>query len=195
VWTAVIAVATVMAVVLFVPVTIEVSVVKEAERAASVGVRLRWLGFSFRGGAKDRRGGSRRRPAQARHKRRSRYGWGSVRAALGSPGFVRRALRLLAASARVARPDRLRVQGRVGFEDPAETGMFLGWLHASSALPWTSRGWRIRIEPEFSGPVCEGRADLRWSRSVASVVWPVLSFAASPTVWRAALSARRHARR
>jgi hypothetical protein len=190
----VIAVTAVMAAVLFAPITIDVSVVKERESAASAAVRFRWLGLSFRGRGRGVRRKARRQPPPARPRRQSRYGWPSVRAALGSPGFLRRCVGLLVAVGRLAIPNRLRLRGRIGFEDPAETGMFLGWLYASSTTAWTRRDWIVRIEPEFSGPVLEGRADLRWSSNLGSVLWPLITFLVSPTVWRAGIRARRVAR-
>ena len=71
--------------------------------------------------------------------------------------------------------------------------MFLGWLYATSKVHDPGRQWIVSVEPEFSGEVIEGRANLRWSRSLGSVLWPVVTFLLSPVVWRAGLRVRRAA--
>jgi hypothetical protein len=184
--TALTAVAVVLAAVLFVPVTILVTLTSsEGDSAACARIRLRWLVFSWSGGTSDREG----RPARAAaakpsRRRRSRRGF-SVRAALASPGLLRQVLRLAVAMSRFVRPDRVRARGRVGFDDPADTGMLLGWLSVLLAVSSDAGGSYVRIQPEFGGEVFEGRAELRWSRSLSSLAWPLARFIASPALWRA----------
>jgi hypothetical protein len=180
------------AAVFFAPVTMDVSLVKDAEHAAAdVRVRFQWLIFSVRTGGRERPSHS---PNPDRRPRRSGYGWASMWAALRSPGFVRRCGRLVAGLAGVARPERVSIRGRVGFEDPADTGLLFGLLFAATALCPAPAGWHIAIDPDFGDEGLEGQAELRWSRTVASVLWPVLRFVISPAVWRAAFSARRSGR-
>lgn len=183
-------IAAVVAAVLLVPLTVDLSIAKGADGAASAVVRFRWFGLSFGGGPTAAAPAPRRLARRPAARRRSRYGWASLRAALGSPGFLRRCARLLSSIGRIARPDRLSLRGRIGFDDPAETGMFLGWLYATSATGSPRRRWLVRIEPDFSGPTFEGRADLHWSRSLGAVLWPLVTFSASPAVWRAWFRAR-----
>jgi hypothetical protein len=182
----------VIAAALFAPVRVDVSMATGgADAAAGVTVRARWLVFPLPGrAARPRR---RRPPRRTRPRRPSRHGWQSIRAALQSPGFARRCVRLVAALARLARPDRMTVRGRIGLDDPADTGLFLGWLVAVRGR-LASRRAIVEIEPDFSGGVIEGRADLHWSRSLASVLWPLVTFLLSPVVWRAAMRAHRSAR-
>lgn len=179
----VVGVAAVLAVVFFVPVGVEVSLTKSGENpAVGVGVRLQWLAFSWLIG-RSRRAPHARKPRDRRKTRRRPF---NVRAALTSPGFLRRGLKFVADLGRRARPDEVRVRGRVGFEDPSETGMLVGAMYACYGMPSPSKRWNICVDPEFNGQVLEAHATLRWSRSLASVLWPVLTFIASPVVWRAA---------
>lgn len=177
-----IAVAVLLAAVLFVPIGVEVSAIKSAEIATpSVRTRLRWLVFTWEIG---RRAGAERpgKPAIDRPgKRRSSF---NIRAALTSPGFLSRCMGLVTGLGRLALPQRLDLRGRIGFEDPADTGMLLGWVYGFRGLP-ESRSYQIHVDPDFTGPMIEGSLLLRWSRSLASVAWPALTFVTSPVVWRA----------
>ena len=186
---AAIAIAVVVAAALFAPITVDVSVEKAGgESPTRVGVRVSWLGLSIPHGQLARRS----RPDRQKTKERSRPSvrWATIRGALGSPGFFRRCARLVRELGRLAVPDRLQLRGQVGFEDPADTGIFLGWLYGLAASSPSSHGWSIQLEPQFAEAVVRGRLQLRWSRSIASVAWPLLTFVASPIVWRAWIRVR-----
>ena len=174
---AVIAIVILIAVaVLFVPVDVELTLLKHAD-SQNVGltVRVRWLGLSVpvhRGS----KAGSRPAPAAAARSR------GRISALLFSPGFLPRSIRLVVEIASAARPRELDIYARLGFDDPSDTGMFLGCL---SLGPITSGGYRIHVEPDFTDEVLAGRMRLRWTRSLAALLRPILTFMASPVVWRA----------
>jgi hypothetical protein len=194
VWLPLIAVAfaIVVALVLFAPVGVEVLAAKTSEDTAfTIQARFHWLGFSFRVGGTGRTR-AKERHREAPHKR-TRFGLRSVLAVLRSPGFVSRCTKLMKDVGRLALPGRLNIQGRVGFDDPADTGMFLGWLYAFPEAHGPRRAWHVHVEPDFSGPVIEGSLLVAWSRSLASVGWPVLTFMTSPVVWRAWRRGRRAA--
>jgi hypothetical protein len=183
------ALAAMLAAVFFVPVTILVTITKnEGDSAASTRLRLRWLVFSWSSKTSNTEG---RRPGadvvkpSRRRRRRRRRAFG-IRAALTSPGLLRRVLRFAAGMARWIRPDRVRLRGRVGFDDPADTGMVLGWLCALRTVAPEAHWLDARLQPEFGGEALAGRAVLRWSRSIASLLWLFVRFCASPVVWRAA---------
>jgi hypothetical protein len=179
-----IAFATVVALVLFAPIGVEVLAAKAAlDTTLTIQARFHWLGFSFPVGGADRA----RAKARPREPRRvePRFGLSSVLAVLRSPGFVSRCTKLMRDTGRLALPSRVSIQGRIGFEDPADTGSLLGWLYACRGFRETDDGWRIDIGPDFSGPVLEGRFFVAWKRTPASVFWPLLTFLTSPVVWRA----------
>jgi hypothetical protein len=87
----------------------------------------------------------------------------------------------------LALPDRLWIIGRLGFEDPSDTGVWLAWLYAIPAR--STRRWSVAVKPDFTRAVLEGTVRASWSRSLASLGWPVVTFALSPACWRALSSA------
>lgn len=187
-------VAAALAAVFLVPVTVVVTLTtNEGDSAIRARIRLRWLAFSWLSGTSSSKGRATQADVRtpSRRRRRRRGPAFDMRAALASPGLVRHVLRLATNMAQRLRPDRFAVRGRVGFEDPADTGIFLGWFYA---LPLGAGAHRcVRIQPEFGGEVLEGRASLQWSRSLASLLWPLVRFLVSPVAWRAVragLSAR-----
>ena len=66
-------------------------------------------------------------------------------------------LRLLASLPRTIRLKRLRVQGRLGFADPAQTGRAYGYLQAVAGRKGTVQ---INVSPDFVRPGAFGRLDL-----------------------------------
>ena len=66
-------------------------------------------------------------------------------------------LRLLASLPRIIRLKRLRVQGRLGFADPAQTGRAYGYLQAVAGRKGTVQ---INVSPDFVRPGAFGRLDL-----------------------------------
>jgi hypothetical protein len=113
-----------------------------------------------------------------------------LRAALGTPGFPERILRVLRHIVRLITPEQLDARARVGFDDPAATGMAFGCLYAlAHRTAWTSRRWRI--EPDFSGAVFEGYLRAGWSIRPLAAVWPFVRMAASPVTWKALRAMRR----
>ena len=66
-------------------------------------------------------------------------------------------LRLLASLPRTIRLKRLRVQGRLGFADPAQTGRVYGYLQAVDGRKGTVQ---INVSPDFVRPGAFGRLDL-----------------------------------
>lgn len=66
-------------------------------------------------------------------------------------------LRLLASLPRTIRLKRLRVQGRLGFVDPAQTGRVYGYLQAVAGRKGAVQ---INVSPDFVRPGAFGRLDL-----------------------------------
>jgi len=99
------AIAIVMAVVLFAPIHVEVSAAMgDDDPVVRVRTRVRWLGFRLPAG----------RPGRTARTTRTTPAGGkgttvrlaTIRAVLGSPGFARRCTRLIADLVRLARPHR-----------------------------------------------------------------------------------------
>jgi hypothetical protein len=162
--------------VLFVPVGVDVTASKNAdETSVAVQGHVRWMGLDI---PLRRSSSPRGRPASKPRVRSSRR----ISALLMSPGFARRTCRLIADLAAVVRPDTFHLYARVGFDDPSETGIFLGWV---SAGVMTGAIGRARIEPDFTTKVLAATLRVSWTRNLAAIVWPLFLFMASPAVWRA----------
>ena len=71
--------------------------------------------------------------------------------------LVKPSLRLLASLPRTIRLKRLRLQGRLGFADPAQTGRVYGYLQAVAAHKGKVQ---INVSPDFVRPGAFGRLDL-----------------------------------
>lgn len=71
--------------------------------------------------------------------------------------LIKPSLRLLASLPRTIRLRRLRVEGRLGFADPAQTGRVYGYLQAVAAHKGKVR---ITVSPDFVRPGAFGRVDL-----------------------------------
>ena len=177
-------------VILVTPVEAELSAVKGADDpAVRVQARIWWLGFRLH--SPSRR--SVRESAKTRAKagnRQASIEWSSLISVLRSPGFMRRFVRLVTEELRRTRPRQFELYAHLGFDDPSDTAMFLGWMFALRGH-LESPGVRIRLEPDFRDEVFEGKLNVVWSRSVGAMLWPLVRFVASPIVWRAALAARR----
>jgi hypothetical protein len=187
--------AAVLAAVFLAPLDLQVWIAKAADEPRAVArVRVRYWGFPLERewpAHEAEETGPKRSAERRASPRRRAFGWKSVRAALITPGFVRRCLWLGRDLLRLTRPDEVRVRGRIGLDDPADTGMWLGWLYGLNPLVRDHAD--VRIEPDFGGPVIEGTAEGRWRRRPAGLLGPLVRFLASPVVWRAALAARRAA--
>lgn len=95
------------------------------------------------------------RRERAREERRERTGRHRARARVG--GAVSHRAPLLRIAARVLRALhlRLRVRGRIGTGDPADTAALAGVLQAARALP----GIELEVEVDWLDEVLEGEAD------------------------------------
>jgi len=183
--------------VLIAPWRIDLYIHKAAESArVNVRAHLRWTFFHWR--LAGRRPSATPRPqptppAPTRTRATPNVGLASARALLLTPGLAARTWRLIAGLGQQAWPRHVAVRVRIGFDDPAETGMFFGTCQGLlSAVP--HRGWVTAIEPDFDRAVAEGEAHARWSVRLCLIVWPLLTYLASPVVWRgmrAAMRARR----
>ncbi len=113
---------------------------------------------------------------------RGRFSAGSM---LRTEGFARRCLRFAGQLLRSAHIRELELVGRVGFDDPADTGQLWALLGPLNGLASTLHPARVSIEPDFAGEVLEveGVGDLRVVPGRVIVV--VLAFALSPVTLRA----------
>lgn len=135
------------------------------------------------------------RPARHRRKEKRRkkrkFPWRRMRAALRSPGFPRRGLRFATDAATVLRVRSLRGTARIGLADPSDTGFLwavLGPLHAGIAMLPVAN---IRIEPAFAGTtfVAQGTGEVRVIP--VRLLFAAMAFLMSPVTLRAAWAAAR----
>jgi Protein of unknown function (DUF2953) len=173
---------------LLAPVRIDVELDVSEPATRRVRVEARWLLLEWRGGRAGRGRPARRprSPRKAAGRRRLRR----VLAVLGTPGFVSRSVRLVLQLLRQLRPKTASGWIRFGFDDPVSTGVLFGAAQAVTALT-RATAWDLQLEPDFAGPAFAGRARLGWTVRPGSVLWPVGTFAASPTTWRAVVAALR----
>ena len=167
------AVVILLAIVLVTPFELELSAVKAAGNpAVRVQTSARWLGLVFPGRRADSE------PAKAGAKTagwQASIEWSGLKAVITSPGFMRRFVRLVSEELRLTRPRRFYLRARIGFDDPSDTGMFLGWIRALGVRS-SSQASVVRVDPDFTGPVVEGELRVLWLRSLASFVWPLSTF-------------------
>ncbi|MDH4066728.1 MAG: DUF2953 domain-containing protein [Acidobacteriota bacterium] len=149
-------------------------------------LRLTWCSDRSRRTARGRRDG-RTRVAKPRRRRRGAGVPPRLRAALSTPGLLRRAGRLLRQLLVVLRPAEFEASVRLGLDDPASTGVVAGAALAITAA-WPC-SYRLRVQPEFDEPVLAARAHAAWSIAPGTLLWPVVSFLAAPVVWRAGWAA------
>ncbi len=103
-------------------------------------------------------------------------------------GTIRPILTLLRRLLHATHPRDVRVQAQIGFDDPADTGMFWGLIAPAVAALGGSVGHAVEVEPVFAG------ADFKWSARGHFTVVPaqllgvLLAFGLSPAVVRVALS-------
>lgn len=175
------AIVTLLTIVLVTPVELELSATKTADNpAVRVKTSVRWNGLRLDHQRADRK------PAKTRPKtggRQASIEWSGLKTVLTAPGFMRRFARFISDELRLTRPRDFHLRARIGFEDPSDTGMFLAWacvVRASHCFGHdrreSPRAVNIQIEPDFAREVCEGELRVRWSRSPASILWPVGTF-------------------
>lgn len=113
------------------------------------------------------------------------------RALLKSEGFVRGVLRFLCDMARCVRFVSLHVAGRVGLDDPCDTGRLWGSICAVTGFLHGAKRVRFLVEPEFNEAVLEldGRGEIRIVP--ATLLLPTVRFVLSPATLRAAWAASR----
>jgi hypothetical protein len=172
-------------VVLFVPVRIHLDLGLDTDEAEPVAARwrVRWTFLSWQSGR------AKARPPEKGERPPARgAGWRPFVAAFRTPGFPARCGRAVREAGRALRPASAYVRARVGFDDPAATGMFMGAVSSVAAVPRPA-GWDVAITPDFSSAVLAGHANLSWSIPPARVLWPMLTLVAAPVTWRATRAA------
>lgn len=107
-------------------------------------------------------------PARRRASRR----WPPRLRTLDLRRIVAATLRFLAQEARALRPVRLRLEGRIGTGDPAETGRLWGALCPLLYSDLLPRNAVVALQPDFTGPRFELRADAELRILPLRVLWP-----------------------
>jgi hypothetical protein len=130
---------------------------------------------------------ARRRRGKGRPRRPSRF---DVRRLLFNAEFWARLLSLIQRLLGAAHWRLLRLQARIGLGDPADTGRFYGLLSPVVA-PVTARHPQVNIDPVFDGPALSFQFEGSACLIPLQIVWVLLSFAATPSTWRAVAPAWR----
>lgn len=114
-----------------------------------------------------------------------------LRRALKTRGFVRGVLRFLRDMARCVRFVSLHVAGRIGLDNPCDTGRLWGTFCALTGFLHGAERVRLRIEPDFDEAVFEldGRGEIRIIPF--TLFLPFIRFVLAPATLRAAWSASR----
>ncbi len=105
--------------------------------------------------------------------------------ALRTEGFVPRLARFSADVVRQIRLARLRLRGRLGFDDPADTGRLWAIMGPGTAL-LQAAGASVDLTPEFSNPSVELQGGGRLRVVPARLAWHTSRFLLSPPTLRAA---------
>lgn len=181
-----------LAVVALLAVPVGVAFRVERVEAFTGGLTIRWLFGLVRirvpvAGERRKAAEPSARPKAERRKARrgARVGRAQIVAVLRQPAFRRRVLRLVTALVRVAHVSRLRLRMRLGLGDPADTGRLWAVVGPLSAVSHGLRGADVSIVPEFVEPALELRARGRLRVIPLQVLALAISFALSPTSFRA----------
>lgn len=124
-------------------------------------------------------------------------GLSSSRAALEvfrTKGFLRNLERLLKGLFGAVRVQFLKIDIKIGLEDPADTAEAVGLLWAVLIPLESHTPIRSRIEPSFSEEALEGSFEGRLRITPIKIIPPLAHFLLSPPTWRAgfrAIKARR----
>ena len=148
--------------------------------AMRVGWMFGLVSFPVRGGEPAKPSPKRKRRA----KRSSRIGSRIFRR-LRQPAFQRQLFRLVRRTLRAVRPRDLHLRLRIGFADPAETGML--WAVLGSLLPFVPSRWRagLDVAPEYWEETFDLESSGRVRLIPVQLLCLALGFALAPVTLRA----------
>lgn len=149
--------------------------------------RVRWLFGLVNVVSKANRSSRQSTPSLRKQPRPSRAKGSGQRglAALRTPGFARRVVRLVTDLARTVHCEELSLHGVFGFEDPADTGLLYGALVPMLAVTG-GRGLDVSCRPDFTESRVEGACTVTLTVRPLDVVGACVAFGCSPPVLRAA---------
>lgn len=127
------------------------------------------------------------RGAWGKHKPRRRKkprGPHHILVMLRSKGFLRSVGRLLRRLLSAARFRELALWLRAGFEDPASTGVACGLLLPGVAYLRELHPGSADVAPDFSRETFEFAFAGQMRITPVNLLWPVVAFGLSPSVWR-----------
>lgn len=152
----------------------------EWHRRLSARFAIAWMfgivRIRLRSTPKEREKGKRKRPR--RHLAR-------IAGALRAEGFVPRLGRFLTEVARQFQLAHIRLRGRLGFDDPADTGRIWAVMGPGAAL-LRSTGASVDLTPEFANPCLELEGGGRLRVVPVRLAWHSSRFLLSPPTLRAA---------
>lgn len=187
------ALAAVLALLLAVPVDVGVTAHRRERLQARVTVRWLWgrvrLPVPEGGGAKAKKPKTTEKPARPKSGRPS--GARRALAVVRTPGFPRRAARLLGRLAGRVRVRRLELAVRLGLDDPADTGRLWGVIGPAAALVPVPPSARVAVTPDFTAPVFHLDAEGEARVVPLAVLGSVAAFLLAPATLRALVAAAR----
>ena len=92
---------------------------------------------------------------------------------------------LLRSLRRGVRVRELRLRARVGLDDPADTGMLVGWAAPLLAMALAAPPLDVHLEPDFAREILDGEARGELRAFPLLLLPPLLRFVLSPTTVRA----------
>ena len=177
--TLVVALVFVLALVLTTPVDFDIRL--ERRPVLECRCAIRWLyglvGKEFQPKAKEKpRAKPERRKKRGKHR--------DIAGMLRAKGFRGGVVRLVRRVLYVLRLRDLALWLRVGFEDPADTGVLCGYLMPAAVWAQALPARSVEVFPDFSQETLEFTLAGRARVIPAQLLWPFLVFGLSPSTWR-----------
>jgi len=129
--------------------------------------------------------------ADKSNKKKAGSNYGAMLALLQSPGFLPRIRKLLMDSFRSFRIYNSCLSMRLGFADPADTGVMTGFLQPVFIWMNNSLLSVAQFEADFSQPVFHLKYSTHIRSSLFRLIYVLTGFLLSPAIWRAAINVRR----
>ena len=142
-------------------------------------------------GGQHRPGGRKKSPKKVKARGKP----GRLLPALRTEGFIRRVAVYLGRMTRAVRLENLAVAGRIGFDDPADTGSLAAAFHAIASCISLPGSASVSVVPDFHREVIEGSCEVRLRLYPILFLWLLLSFALSPVTVRAGAACLRSKRK
>jgi hypothetical protein len=188
----------VLVLLLLIPVDVDFRVAREERSRSdlSVGWMFGLLRKEIEVGPRSRRQGPNpRRPETDGKRTRSKRAAAHLAILARTRGFPYRCLRLIRELLLQAKIRELRLRGRLGLNEPADTGLLFAALTPALCYLSASPSVSVSLEPDFQEVSLTGQANGAFRIVPMQVMWILVLFLLSPETLRAAWSLARRRRR